>query len=96
MSNNLMNEAKKTQLSNQASKWIIIMLEIGILLFSVGLAWATVYNDVEQNANNVEKHDKRITCVQKEIYDVKSDIREIKTSQKYISDGIKEIKDRLP
>ena len=86
-----MVEAKTRQITT----WTKILIEFGILIMAVGIAWATLSNDVEENADDIAKHDDRIKCVEKITSEVNADIREIKVHQKYITEGIKEIKDKL-
>lgn len=84
----------KEQTQNQG-RFVKVFLEIAIILFAVGLAWATMKGTVIRNTKDIEKHDGRITYVEKEVSDVKADIREIKTSQKFVLEGIKEIKESI-
>ncbi len=86
----------KEQTNNQLAKWMKIAIEICILLFAVGIAWATLRGTVKENCKDIEKHDTRITHVEEKVSDVKSDIAEIKVTQTHIGEGIKEIKARLP
>lgn len=86
----------KEQTNNQLARWMKIGIEIGVLLFAVGIAWATLRGSVKGNTDRIEKHDFRITASAESLSEVKSDIREIKVEQKFISQGIKEIKEKLP
>ncbi len=86
----------KDTTENQITKVMKIAIEISILLFAVGIAWATLRGTVKENSKDIEKHDTRIGHVEKEVSGVKSDIREIMNEQKHIGTGIKEIKERLP
>lgn len=72
-----------------------IIIEIGILLFAVAVAWSTLKGRVDFNTTAIEKQDVRIATTEKGLFDVRSDIREIKIEQKYISQGIDEIKKEL-
>ena len=79
----------------QQNKLIKILIEIGILLFAVGIAWATLGGRVGNNTEKVGKHEVRIKVVEGNISTIKSDIRDINTKQTFIVDGIKEIKESL-
>ena len=87
------------QKTNGVVKFGKIVLEIAIILFAVGLAWATLQNKVSNNAENLNKHDIRIAACEKARETVTADIREIKTVQKIkleqISKDIQEIKDSV-
>ena len=84
-----MNEKTNNKISNS----IKIAVEVGILLFAVAIAWATLRGDVENNAGNIEtnttkltKHSEKFDVIQEKSGNVKADIREIKTI----------LKERLP
>lgn len=77
------------------NKWLNIMIEIGIILVGVAIAWATIRVKVDQNSADVIRHEVRITQTEQQVSDVRADIREIKVEQKYISQGITDIKEKL-
>jgi len=85
----------KEQTNNQITRWMKIGIEISIILFAVGIAWATLRGSVKENTKDIDKHDTRIKRVEQTNAEVKADIREIKVEQKHISKGIEEIKESL-
>lgn len=80
---------------SQIARWMKIVIEVGIILFAIGIAWATLRGSVKQNNENIKNHTVRISSVEEGVSDVKSDIREIRVEQKYISKGIDEIKEKI-
>ena len=77
------------------TKWLKIAIEVGILLFAVGIAWSTLRVKVETNTKDIVKHDKRIYAAEQDIDGVNGNIIEIKTMQKVTLDNIREIKEEL-
>lgn len=91
-----------TEKSNNIVRFGKVALEIGILLFAVGIAWATLKGKVDTNKygingnyKKIEAHDIELKTVKIEMSEIKADIREIKVGQRYISKGIDEIKARI-
>lgn len=87
---------------NNVVRFCKVALEIGVILFAVGIAWATLKGKVDTNKHDIvincsilEDHESEIRISRQEIGEVKSDIREIKVEQRYISSGIDEIKGKM-
>ncbi|KKL84110.1 hypothetical protein LCGC14_1968020 [marine sediment metagenome] len=85
----------KEQTDKQLTHWMKIAIEVGIILFAVGVAWTTLRGVTERNTKDIVKHDQRLTHVERNQSEVNADIREIRVKQKYISKGIDEIKEKL-
>ena len=75
------------------SKWLKIAIEVGIILFAVGLAWATLSNDVGDNEEDIKENKIKIEKVVDVQTAIVSDIRAIRLEQKHIADDVREIKD---
>lgn len=74
--------------NNSIIKFGKVVIEVGVLLFAVAIAWATLRGTVKENTKDIEKHDVRITHTESDVTDVKSDIRVIR----YILEGKSKIK----
>ena len=81
--------------NNQIGRMIKIAIEIGILLFAVGIAWATLGGKVVTNTKDILVHKERILKTEERIYSVQGDIREIKIFQGIILKEIKAVKEKL-
>lgn len=81
--------------NNAVSSWIRIVVQIGILLIAVGIAWATLNGDVKQNTKQGDIAAKRMSVIEEGFSVIKSDIRESKIRQEYIIKSVDEIKEEL-
>lgn len=79
-----------------------VALEIGIILFAVGIAWATLNGRVDTNKGKIDTnsqtlkdHAVELRLDRDEMGVIKVEIREINVKQEYILDGIDEIKEKM-
>ena len=84
-----------SQKLNGIGRWLKIAIEVSILLFAVGIAWATLRGEVKDNIADIQKSEVRMTACEEDVSEVKADIREIRVEQKYISKGIDQIVKKL-
>lgn len=82
------------------------LLEIAIMLISVGMVWATLREKVGQNTRDIDRNNTAIQCVEKEMKEfrektmidvgaIKGDIREMKVIQGNMSSNVLDIKKSL-
>lgn len=72
-----------------------IVLEIGILLFAVALAWGTLHGQVNRNIKDIESQAIKVATVEENVSEVQGDIKAIRATQQHVLDGIGEIKAKM-
>ena len=72
-----------------------LLIELVVIIFAVGIAWATLSGDVKRNKEVVDevKTDQKIT--DQKVSGIEGDIKSINTEIKGIGENIKEIKESV-
>ena len=72
-----------------------LLIELVVIIFAVGIAWATMRGDVKRNKEVVNEVKVNQKVDHDTISDIKGDIKSIKTELKGIGENITEIKESV-
>jgi len=82
--------------NSKVSRITKFIIEAGIIVVAIAIAWSTLKSSVGYNRIDIDRNTRSIEALSEDSRQVTGDIREIKVEQKYIRQGIEEIKKRIP
>jgi len=72
-----------------------LLIELVVIIFAVGIAWATLSGDVKRNKEVVDEVKVEQKATNEKVSGIEGDIKSINTEIKGIGEDIKEIKESV-
>ncbi len=85
----------KEAIQKHSSFGFKLLIELVVIIFAVGVAWATLRGDVVRNTDDIVKAEAAQTKDHDAISEVQGDIKSINTKIGMIDENIKEIKESV-
>ena len=85
----------KNRENNRFTLSVRLIIEVGILLFATGIAWATLNGNVSRNSNEIVGLKKKANAYEEAVFEIKADIRVICIEQGHINTAISKIEEKI-